>query len=76
MIVQTTQQDTAILVENVTRRYRLYTKPFDRLKEVLVFGQRSFHREFTALDAMNIKVKPGETPRRFRFCTASACRSW
>lgn len=53
--------DIAILVENLTKRYSIYNKPLDRLKEVLYFNRRSFHREFTALDCVNLVVRRGET---------------
>jgi len=55
------RNDIAILVENLTKRYSLYNKPLDRLKEVIYFNRRSFHREFTALDHINLLVRRGET---------------
>lgn len=53
--------DITIYVENLTKRYHLYNRPFDRLKEVLFFNRRKFHREFTALDHINLVVRRGET---------------
>lgn len=52
----------AIEVKNVSKVYKLYDKPVDRLKEVLFscFGRR-YHREFFALKDINFQVKKGET---------------
>jgi len=51
--------DEAIVVSNVTKRYRVYAKPIDRLKEVLTFNRRCYHREFTALEGIDLRVAKG-----------------
>ncbi|KPL06502.1 hypothetical protein AMJ85_10345 [candidate division BRC1 bacterium SM23_51] len=50
----------AIVVEDVTKRYRVYPRPIDRLKEVLTFNRGCYHREFTALERVNLNVAKGQ----------------
>lgn len=49
----------AITAENVSKSYRLYTKPSDRLKEVLF--RRQYHQVFSALEDISFSVKKHET---------------
>lgn len=51
----------SIQVNNVTKVYRLYDKPLDRLKEALSVTRRSCHREYYALNGVSFDVKKGET---------------
>ncbi len=51
----------SIRVNNVTKIYRLYDKPIDRLKEALSITRRSCHREYYALRGVSFDVKKGET---------------
>jgi len=51
----------AIKVENLTKIYKLYDKPVDRLKESLHPFKKKYHREFYALKNLNFEVKEGET---------------
>jgi len=51
-------EDIAISIKDVSKVYRLYQKPIDRLKEIL-FRTR-YHNEFVALHGLNIRVKKGE----------------
>jgi len=48
-----------ISVRNLTKSYRLYTKPSDRLKEVL-WPWKARHTLFHALSDVNFDVYPGE----------------
>ncbi|MDA8105531.1 MAG: polysaccharide ABC transporter ATP-binding protein [Nitrospiraceae bacterium] len=52
-------EGVAISIKDVSKVYRLYQRPIDRLKEML-FRRRS-HKEFIALNDLNIRVKKGET---------------
>lgn len=52
--------DVAISVKNLTKIYRLYDDPVDRLKESLHPFRKQYHREFYALDNINFEVKKGE----------------
>ena len=50
-----------IEVDGVSKMYKLYPRPGDRLKEALAFGRRRFHREHWALRDVTLEIKPGET---------------
>jgi len=49
----------AIVVRDVTKRYNVYPRPLDRLKEVLTLNRRCCHREFTALEHVNLTIEKG-----------------
>lgn len=54
-------QELAIKVENLTKIYKLYDKPIDRLKESLNITKKKYHREHYALKNINFEVNKGET---------------
>jgi ABC-type polysaccharide/polyol phosphate transport system ATPase subunit len=49
-----------VLVENVSKLYRLYRRPADRLRELLP-GAHPLHSDFWALRNISFHVDPGET---------------
>ena len=51
----------AIQVEDVSKIYKLYDKPIDRLKESLSLTHKNYHRDFFALNHISFQVKKGET---------------
>lgn len=51
----------AINVQDVTKIYKLYDKPIDRLKESLSPMHKNYHRDFYALRNISFQVKKGET---------------
>lgn len=53
--------DNAITVKDVTKIYKMYDKPIDRLKESLHPRHREYHRKFYALNNISFEVKKGET---------------
>lgn len=53
--------DIAIKVENVSKIYKLYNKPIDRLKETLSASKKKYHKDHYALDNISFEVKKGET---------------
>lgn len=53
--------DVAISVKNLTKTYRIFGHPGDRIKQALTFGRVHFHREFTALQKVSFEIKKGET---------------
>ena len=52
--------DIVIDVQDVTKIYRLYDKPIDRLKEAVSLTHRNYHRDFYALNHVGFQVRKGE----------------
>jgi lipopolysaccharide transport system ATP-binding protein len=52
--------DIAISVNNLTKTYRIFGHPGDRIKQALTFGRMRFHNEFTALQDISFEIKKGE----------------
>lgn len=52
---------TAIKIQNLTKTYRLYENPMDRMKEALHPFKRKYHRDFYALNNLSLEIKKGET---------------
>jgi ABC-type polysaccharide/polyol phosphate transport system ATPase subunit len=50
----------AVIVENGSKNYRIYSKPADRLKE-LIFRGHKFHTDFWALRNVSFSVPKGST---------------
>jgi ABC-type polysaccharide/polyol phosphate transport system ATPase subunit len=53
--------NTAISVKHLTKIYKLYDKPIDRLKESLHPLKKQYHKDFYALNNVNFEIKKGET---------------
>jgi ABC-type polysaccharide/polyol phosphate transport system ATPase subunit len=51
----------ALSVEGVSKQYRIYDHPGDRLKETLSRGRWKCHREFWALSDINFEIEAGTT---------------
>jgi ABC-type polysaccharide/polyol phosphate transport system ATPase subunit len=51
----------AIRVEAVSKQYRIYNRPADRLKETITRGRWKAHREFWALKDISFEVEAGTT---------------
>lgn len=52
--------EDAILVEHVSKSYKLYDKPMDRLKEALRLTRQQKYREAHALSDISFRVRQGE----------------
>lgn len=52
---------TALHVEGVSKVYRIYDRPNDRLKEMLTRGYWKRHREFWALHEVGFEIEAGTT---------------
>lgn len=48
-------------LRNISKRYDIYARPIDRLKEILWGGKKSFHKEYLALDDVSYSFKPHTT---------------
>lgn len=53
--------DNVISVKGLSKVYRLYDKPIDRLKESLNIFHKSYHKEYYALNNLSFDIKRGET---------------
>jgi lipopolysaccharide transport system ATP-binding protein len=56
----TPTDDIAISVKNLSKTYRIFGHPTDRIKQMLTLGKVRFHREFTALQDVSFEIKKGE----------------
>lgn len=54
------KKDIAISLQNISKVYKLYDKPIDRLKEALNPFKKKYHKEFYALKNINLEIKKGE----------------
>ncbi|MGN0342938.1 MAG: ABC transporter ATP-binding protein [Roseburia sp.] len=54
-------EDIAIRVQDVSKLYKLYDKPSDRLKESLGLSRKKHYKEHYALHNVSFDVKRGET---------------
>ena len=54
-------KNLAISVQGVSKIYKLYDKPIDRLKEAVSLTHKSYHRDFFALSDISFDVNKGET---------------
>jgi lipopolysaccharide transport system ATP-binding protein len=50
-----------VLLQNVSKLYKLYRRPADRLREALPFHKRKYHTDFWALRDIGFEVEKGET---------------
>ena len=53
--------ENAIEVRDVTKIYKLYEKPIDRLKESMSLSHKSYHKDFHALNGISFDVERGQT---------------
>lgn len=53
--------EVAISVRNLTKTYRLFNHPGDRIKQFFSFGMKQYHRGFTALNDLSFDIRKGET---------------
>ncbi|HMT02221.1 MAG TPA: ABC transporter ATP-binding protein, partial [Burkholderiales bacterium] len=49
-----------IKVENLTKIYKLYDAPIDRLKEALHWRHKKYHKDFYALNNISFEINTGE----------------
>lgn len=51
----------AIRTINLGKKYELYRRPGDILKEIFSFGKRTYHEDFWALKDVNLEIPMGST---------------
>src|SRR5689334_25266730 len=51
----------ALRVESISKQYRIYNRPSDRLKETVTRGRWKAHREFWPLQDISFEVEAGTT---------------
>ena len=54
-------EDLAIQLSHIGKTYRIYNRPQDRLKQMLVRSRRQYFREFEALHDVSLSIRKGET---------------
>jgi len=50
-----------VLVQNVSKLYRLYQNPSDRIRELILFQSQTLHHDFWALREISFSVEKGAT---------------
>ncbi len=54
-------EEVVISVRNLTKTYRLFGHPGDRIKQCISLGLAKYYRDFTALNDVSFDIKKGET---------------
>lgn len=52
---------SAVSLKAVSKKYRIYPRQRDRMREVLSFGRKNYGHDFWALKNLNLEVEPGAT---------------
>lgn len=55
------RSDVAVTADRLTKTYRIFDHPGDRIKQAFTLGRKSFHRGFTALQDVSFEIGQGET---------------
>lgn len=55
------RSDVAVTADRLTKTYRIFDHPGDRIKQAFTLGRKSFHRGFTALEDVSFEIGKGET---------------
>jgi len=55
------QLDLMVLVQSVSKLYRQYPRPADRIRELIPFQSRALYHEFWALRDVSLHVEKGQT---------------
>ncbi len=50
----------AVIAQNISKVFRLYAKPSDRIRELVPFVGRPLHKDFWALRGVSLSVEAGE----------------
>lgn len=60
-IDKTNDDDIAIQCINLSKKYKLYSNSFQKIKDILYTGNRVGHKEYWALKDINLRILKGET---------------
>ena len=52
---------SVILVQHLSKKYAIYSRPSDKLRETLHLSRRARHQEFLALQDISFEVTTGQT---------------
>ena len=58
------QKKDKIIVENITKAYKMYKNPIDRMKEGLSISGKKYHKDFYALSNISLIVSLSLLSRR------------
>lgn len=61
MSCDSSQSDLAISVRGLSKSYRIYDRPEDRLRQVFLWGRKELYHEFWALRDVDFEVRKGES---------------
>lgn len=53
--------ENSIEIKNITKIYKMYDKPSDRVKEALNLTRKKLHKDFYALDDVSFSIQKGES---------------
>ena len=53
-------ENIAVSIQNLTKSYKLYNAPFDRVKEAFSFSHKIYSTEKCVLNHVNVDIKKGE----------------
>lgn len=56
-----TSSEPVIRLKNISKIYRLYERPVDRLVEAMTFGRRQRHRQIRVLSNIDLSISAGHT---------------
>ncbi|WP_270619454.1 ABC transporter ATP-binding protein [Paenibacillus macerans] len=54
-------ENVAIKVQNLSKIYKIYERPTDRLKESISLSNKVYHTNYHALDGLSFTIKKGQT---------------
>lgn len=54
------EKQSVIQIEHLIKRYRLYNKPSDRIKESFSLSKKNYSTEYNAINNISIDIKKGE----------------
>ena len=57
---ETMEKEVAVEIKHIRKVYNTYEKEFDRFREAVSITRKSYHREFVALQDINLTVYKGE----------------